>query len=112
MLRYGAGFGRMLCALDFSLGKPKEIAIIGATDSANTKALRKTIWDTYLPNKVVAQSTPDHTSASDAISLLRNRFQIDDQATAYVCENFVCKQPVTTTGELASQLENRSATVS
>ena len=31
--RYPSGFGRLLCALDFYLGKPKEIAIVGSPES-------------------------------------------------------------------------------
>jgi uncharacterized protein YyaL (SSP411 family) len=106
--RYGAGFGRMLCALDFYLGKPKEIAIIGVGGSEDTQELLKTTWTPYLPNKVVASAAPGDTSAADAISLLRNRPQIEGRATAYVCEDFACKQPVTTPNELASQLMRRA----
>jgi len=110
--RYGPGFGRMLCALDFYLGKPKEIAIVGDSDLAETQSLLKAIWAHYLPNKVVAQAAPGDTSAVDAISLLRNRPQIESKATAYVCEQFVCKQPVTTAAEIASQLLDRATTQS
>ncbi|MEP6911616.1 MAG: thioredoxin domain-containing protein [bacterium] len=110
--RYGPGFGRMLCSLDFYLGKPKEIAIVGDPGSEDTRSLRKAIWAPYLPNKVVAQAAPGDTSATDAISLLRNRPQIESKATAYVCEQFVCKRPVTTPAELASQLLKRAATQS
>jgi uncharacterized protein YyaL (SSP411 family) len=102
----------MLCALDFYLGKPKEIAIIGAWGSADTDALRKVIWEVYLPNRVVAQALPEDPRAIEAIPLLRDRSQIDGQATAYVCEQFVCKQPVTTASELVSQLQSRTATAS
>jgi uncharacterized protein YyaL (SSP411 family) len=104
--RYGAGFGRMLCALDFYLDKPKEIAIIGAPGSADTESLLKAVWTPFVPNKVVAVAIPGDSHAPNAISLLRNRPQIEGQATAYVCEQFVCKQPVTTVAELASQLAN------
>jgi len=108
--RYGAGFGRMLCALDFYLGKPYEIAIIGLPDSSDTQSLQKTVWTQYLPNKVVAQASPGDTGANEAISLLRNRPQVEGKATAYVCEQFVCKHPVTAPAELAAQLLNRAAT--
>src|SRR6185436_1690985 len=33
MSRYPSGFGRLLCALDFYLDKPKEIALVGAADA-------------------------------------------------------------------------------
>jgi uncharacterized protein YyaL (SSP411 family) len=110
--RYGAGFGRMLCALDFHLGKPKEIAIIGTPGSEDTEALLKASWSAYLPNKVVAVATAGNESAANAISLLRDRPQIDGHATAYVCEQFVCKEPVTAPTRLASQLLGKVATAS
>jgi uncharacterized protein YyaL (SSP411 family) len=102
--RYGPGFGRMLCALDFHLGKPREIAIVGISGSDDTSSLMKTAWAPYLPNKVVAQAFPGDSAATDAIALLRNRPQIEGRATAYVCENFACKQPVTTSQDLLEQL--------
>lgn len=104
--RYGAGFGRMLCALDFYLGKPIEIAIIGVAGTADKEALLKAVWSQYLPNKVVAQAVPGDTSAPDAISLLRERAMVDRQATAYVCEQFVCKEPATTPSKLEVQLRS------
>ena len=108
--RYASGFGRMLCALDFYLGKPKEIAIIGAPASDETQSLLKEIWKPYLPNKVIAQASPEDTSAAQLIALLRDRPRRDNKATAYVCEHFVCKEPVTTPSQLASQLLNSAAT--
>jgi uncharacterized protein len=108
--RYPSGFGRMLCALDFHLGKPKEIAIVGSPDSNDTRLLQKELWQTYLPNKVVALAAPGDGAASRMSPLLRGRPQLQGQATAYVCESFTCKQPVNTPSELASQLQKKAAT--
>lgn len=108
--RYASGFGRLLCALDFYLGTPKEIAIIGIPNSAERQSMMAEIWKPYLPNKAVAQASPGDSRAAELIPLLRDRPLLDDKATAYVCENFVCKQPVTTPRELASQLLNQAAT--
>ncbi len=73
MRRYPSGFGRALCALDFHLSTPKEIAVIGDPADAETQALIDVIWQTYLPNKVLALSAPNDAAAPDLISLLRNR---------------------------------------
>lgn len=105
--RYPSGFGRLLCAFDFHLGAPREIVLIGRSGSADTAALRAEIWRPYLPNRVVAQSSPEDTNAPKIIPLLRNRLQITGQATAYVCEQFTCKEPATTAQKLAFQLENK-----
>jgi uncharacterized protein len=108
--RYASGFGRILCAFDFYLGKPKEIAIVGAPASEDTKSLLKEIWRPYLPNKVIAQAASDDKTAAELIPLLRDRPLRDNKATAYVCEHFVCKEPATSPGQLASQLLNSATT--
>jgi uncharacterized protein YyaL (SSP411 family) len=108
--RYPSGFGRMLCALDFHLGRPKEIAIIGSTGAEDTRLLLKELWQTYLPNRVVAVSAPGDSVAAQLTPLLRDRPQLNGQATAYVCENFSCKRPVSTPAEFAAQLQNQVAT--
>jgi uncharacterized protein YyaL (SSP411 family) len=103
--RYPSGFGRMLGALDFYLGSPKEIAVIGAQASADTELLVKEVWTHYLPNKVLARLDPKDQHLAGEIPLLRDRPQLSGQATAYVCEQFVCKQPVTSASALRSQLQ-------
>jgi uncharacterized protein YyaL (SSP411 family) len=110
--RYGAGFGRMLCALDFYLGRPKEIAIIGSAGEADTEALLQTVWSLYIPNKVLARAVPADSSAANAISLLRERTMVDNRPTAYVCEHFVCKEPTTSPAKLKAQLQSPPQAVS
>jgi uncharacterized protein YyaL (SSP411 family) len=97
------GFARLLCALDFALGKPREIAIIGAAESEQTQALREVVFQRFLPNRVVA-GAPDATSAP-AIPLLADRPMRGGVPTAYVCEGYVCQAPVTDPAALAAQLD-------
>ena len=102
--RYPSGFGRLLCALDFYLATPKEIAIIGDATAAEMRLLIDQVWKTYLPNKIVAQTSPEDAAALERVPLLRNRPLLDNKATAYVCERFTCRKPVTSAADLASQL--------
>jgi uncharacterized protein len=104
MSRYPSGFGRALCALDFYLGTPKEIVIIGDHDLPQTRLLRNAVWQLYVPNKVVAQAPPGDTRSSELVPLLRDRGLVNDVPTAYVCEHFTCREPVTDPGSLVSQL--------
>jgi uncharacterized protein YyaL (SSP411 family) len=108
--RYPSGFGRMLCALDFYLGRPKEIAVIGTHGSEATESLLKEVWRPYLPNKVVAQANPGDLKSAQLVPLLRERPQVGGKPTAYVCEHFTCKKPATSAEELASQLLSQAAT--
>lgn len=109
--RYPSGFGRLLCALDFHLGSPKEVALIGDPSASETLALRDQIWSVYLPNKVVAQAAPNKSNISSISPLLQGRLQLDGKPTAFVCENFACKTPTSNPDELKSQLhaDNRNA---
>jgi uncharacterized protein YyaL (SSP411 family) len=102
--RYGSAFGRLLCALDFHLSTPKEIAVIGEAGSDETRALLREVWARYLPNKIVAQAAEGDTRAAELVPLLRDRSTIGGRATAYVCEHYTCQQPVTSPEELGRQL--------
>ncbi|MFN2512910.1 MAG: thioredoxin domain-containing protein [Pyrinomonadaceae bacterium] len=107
MRRYPSGFGRALCALDFYLGTPKEIVIIGGHELPQTRLLRNAVWQAYVPNRVVAQAEPGERRSSEVIPLLRDRPLINDRPTAYVCEHFTCSEPVTDPERLIGQLAQR-----
>ena len=58
----------------------------------------------FLPNHVLAVSSPGDEASSAAVALLRDRPQRDGRATAYVCERFECLLPVTDPAALAAQV--------
>jgi uncharacterized protein YyaL (SSP411 family) len=91
--QYASGFGRMLAAVDFYVGPSKEIAIVG-DPTTFLPVLRKQ----YFPRTVIAAGTNCN------IALLQNRAMIDRKSTAYICENFSCKQPVTDPAIFEQQL--------
>jgi len=104
MLRYPPGFGHWFCALDSYLTKPVEIAIVGRPEDPATKSLVRVINERYLPNKVLAVKNPDEPAQMD-IPLLHDRAMIENKPTVYVCENHVCKTPVTEPDALAALLD-------
>ena len=106
MARVPLGFGHLLCALDFSLSAPVEIAIVGDPASDETRALVSTASHIYLPNAVLAGKRDEDDGADDLIPLLRDRTAMGGRATAYVCERLACRQPVSDPDELARQLAN------
>jgi uncharacterized protein YyaL (SSP411 family) len=93
MARYPLGFARSLSALDFLLGRPKEVAIVGQPGAPDTEALRRVVFEPFVPNKVVAGGAAE-------IPLLAGRESRNGQATAYVCEHYVCQAPTTDPEEL------------
>jgi uncharacterized protein YyaL (SSP411 family) len=91
--QYASGFGRLLAAVDFSLGPSAEIALVGGVEPL-LAAYRKR----YLPRTVIAAGKSD-------IALLKDRPVLNGKPTAYVCENLSCKQPVNDVGEFEKLLE-------
>ena len=99
-------FGRLLAALDFHLGRPVEIALIGDPEGADTAELLREIRNRYLPNRLLAQGP---TGDGVGIPLLERRGRLESRATAYLCEGFVCQAPTTDPAELGRQLDRLSA---
>lgn len=97
--RYPNGFGKALSAMEFYLGKVKEIVVIGEKGNE----LEREIYAEFLPNKVVVLSS-EPVKGTDLIPLLAERNMIDGKPTAYVCEDFVCQRPVTTCEDLRDQV--------
>jgi uncharacterized protein YyaL (SSP411 family) len=102
MSQYPGAFAHWLGALEFAVAPPKEVAIIGQIDGADTKMLLETAMQPYRPNQVVALATEGGTAGHP--ELVENRPMQKTQATVYVCQNFACQQPVTTVEELAALL--------
>ena len=102
--RAPTGFGHALGAVDFALSRVREVAIVGRPGADDTGALLAEVWRAYQPNRVVAMAAPGDDVAVAEIPLLAERTALDGRATAYVCEHFVCKLPVTDPGALAAQL--------
>ena len=99
------GFGQWLIALDFYLGPPLEVAIIGETDDARTSALLQAVCRKFRPDTVALAHAPSDTSPVSRLPLFRDRPQVGGLATAYVCRNFSCSRPVTTAADLENLLD-------
>jgi hypothetical protein len=102
--RAPTGFGHALGAVDFALGRVREVAIVGEPGADDTGALLAQVWGTYQPNRVLAMAAPGDRDAAAEVPLLADRTALGGRATAYVCEHFVCQLPVTEPEELAAQL--------
>jgi uncharacterized protein YyaL (SSP411 family) len=100
--KYPSGFGYALSAMDFLLGKPKEIAIV-AVNRSSLDLFLTDIWAKYLPNKIVAGRIADEKPYR-GIALLQQRGLVDDKTTVYVCENYICREPVMDVEALHGQL--------
>jgi uncharacterized protein len=102
------GFGLALCALDLHLGPAREIAVVGdAGNPATHELVRAVMAERWLPNVVVAAGAPG-AEAAEIVPLLHDRDAADGRPTAYVCEHFACRLPVTDVQDLVAQLTQPS----
>ncbi|HVF54783.1 MAG TPA: thioredoxin domain-containing protein [Pyrinomonadaceae bacterium] len=111
LARYPSAFGYALCALDFYLSTPKEIVLVGAGSSGELESFAREVWRRYMPHKVVVMAASADESATELVPLLRDRVAQGGRTTAYVCENYSCRQPVSTPEELGAQLDARASDV-
>ncbi|HXP86462.1 MAG TPA: thioredoxin domain-containing protein [Bryobacteraceae bacterium] len=89
-----AGLPQMLVAVEFSMAPPMEIVLAGPREDPAMRDLLHVVRGRFLPNAVVmfAEEAPI------------GMFVIKDRPTAFVCENYACKLPVTAPAELAKML--------
>ena len=109
--RYGPRIGgaarsipMMLCALCAWHAGYSQIAIVGEDGAARPLAIE--LARHYLPFALIVP-VATATSREDLSRLLpfTAAMTAPDGAAAYVCRNFTCRQPVTTTHELAQELQ-------
>ena len=79
---------------------PVEVAVVGPDDAARAELVRLT-HQLAPAGSVVVAGMPDQSG----FALLADRPMINNQPTAYVCRQFVCRLPVTSADELAGQLQ-------
>ncbi|HEX7530826.1 MAG TPA: hypothetical protein VF333_06770, partial [Pyrinomonadaceae bacterium] len=101
--RYPSAFGFALSAVDFYLDSPLEVVIVGSPDP-RLDALLRAVWQTYLPNRVVALCRKEHEQAEALIPLFTGRNTLASQPTAFVCRANTCQKPANTPDDLLKQL--------
>jgi uncharacterized protein YyaL (SSP411 family) len=103
MSQYPLGFGQWLQALAYLLSKPREIAIVGDPEAADTQAFLRVVRDGYRPFQVVALGAPE--AQPPTVPLLQDRGLVDGRAAAHVCRDSACQAPSAKPEELRAQLD-------
>jgi uncharacterized protein YyaL (SSP411 family) len=109
--RFGPRMGSAARAVPFMMSNlsawhagMSQIVIVGPRDREDTRALRRTVAGAYLPFAVVVPVEPGEAQArlTRLLPWIGPMTMVDGKATAYVCRNFACEQPVTSVEALAS----------
>ena len=96
------GFGRYLSAACRLLGTLREIAIAAPDGDAGVVDFQEAVYRRFEPNAVIGLVSDE---AQAMMPWLADRPVRNNQATAYLCEQFVCLPPVTVPADLSMQLE-------
>ena len=101
-----AGFTALLLGLDFELGPTYEIVVVGAPDADDTQSMIRALDRTYLPNAVrlFRPAGEENPAIAEVAPFVREQKAKDGHATAYVCQNFACRQPTEDLQQMLAQL--------
>ena len=107
--RLPSAMSQMLCAVDFSIAKPRQLVIAGKPGAADTKALLREARAVFAPNQLLIHADGGAGQAwlgrkLEAVAAMK---PVDGKAAAYVCENFVCQAPVTEPAKLRELLRGK-----
>lgn len=83
----------------------REVVISGKRDDAQTQALLDAVNHRLIPGLILVWVDPEAGAAPPGWPLLAARPLMDGKPTAYVCQNRLCRQPVTTAAALAKLLD-------
>jgi uncharacterized protein len=105
--RVPQAFGNFLGGLVAYSTPASEVAIVGRSGAEDTSALLHAVRTRYLPHTTVAFRPVDRESGDleTLIPLLAHREMLEGSATAFVCQHFACRRPVTSVQDLERELE-------
>jgi uncharacterized protein YyaL (SSP411 family) len=86
---------QMLVAQAFVLGRPMEIVFAGPRNAAQSAAMLAAVHRHFLPHAVVMRAEDSPVAMPP----------LNGEATAYVCENYACRLPVTSAAALEDLLQ-------
>jgi uncharacterized protein YyaL (SSP411 family) len=104
-----ATLSEMLLAIDYYHDKPKEIIIIEDPNNKNkTNEYLAELNRQFLPNRILVVAAESQTEEyAKTIPLLSGKKMIDQNPTAYICENGTCSLPIHDPNQVAVQLQKK-----
>ena len=96
-------FAELHGALERAIRPPIEVAVVGDPGDAATAELTGEVRRRFMPTAVSVTAPPG--TGADLTPLLADRPLVDGRPTAYVCQHFACRRPVTDPSALAAQLD-------
>ncbi len=101
---------QLVAALEFSLSKTKQIVIAGQPHAEDTRALLRLVHERFIPNKILllADGGTGQQQLARWLPFIEFVRKKEGRATAYICENYVCKLPTPDPKVVARLLDDKS----
>jgi uncharacterized protein YyaL (SSP411 family) len=101
---------QLTAAIDFGHSKPKQIIIAGKANAADTRAMLRVVHERYIPNKflILADSGAGQKQIARWLPFVEFMRPKDDKATAYICEDYVCRMPSADLAIVAAILDGKN----
>ena len=104
LARYAPAFGHLLGAADMAVHGAVEVALAGDPAATDFRALAGAVGAEYVPSLVIAGGATLGDAPAD-IAILVDKVPRGDQATAYVCRQYLCEEPTSDPAALPAQLQ-------
>ena len=95
-----------LTALSFLIGTTYEIVIVGDPNSNEGIEMLQAIRARFSPYKVILFKRENDTNLESLAGFTKDMKAVNSKTAAYICKNFVCHKPVTTTREILVMLND------
>jgi len=106
IIRSPAGYTQFLLGTSLLLEPTRELVIVGNKNSPDTAALLAEVQPRYIPDLTLILRPIDHSEVIDKlIPFIDGMDSMNDQATAYLCQNFACQKPQTSPEKLHELLK-------
>jgi hypothetical protein len=105
--KYPAGYAWFLAGVDFSLGPNYQVVIAGDSDADETRKMIKALSRIFIPGmvKIFIPTETKSPAILDLAEYLKPMAQAASKPMAFVCKNFVCRQPVTDADQMIKLLD-------
>jgi uncharacterized protein len=100
--QHPTAFAYWLQCADFSIGPVYQVALLWPEHQDSYEEFKQAMNRLYRPRSILAASA--YPLPENAPLLLHDRPVVNDTATAYVCQGFVCQQPVTSAADFETHL--------
>jgi uncharacterized protein YyaL (SSP411 family) len=103
---YPMAYTQFLNAVEFALGPAQEIVIAGDPASPVTKEMQAAVQRAFLPNRVLLFKPlgAEGERLAAVCAYAQSLHPLDQQPTAFICENYACHRPITDIEQLRQSL--------